>query len=422
MANTREASLVFVFFGQNPSCQYIRYQWVDYSGILRARILTKDHCLELAARREPLRCSDICFQCLPNNVALEVSAGVNHLLYPDWNSLRVLQPSGSRLSYATVMCFIEGASFKDTANNFNLCPRLSLERMLNKAKDHHGIQLLLGFEIEFYVLDRDFSGAFVPAMKDAHVEEVVSQLRKLGIQFQGCHIEGAHGQYEIVMHPLPPMQAIDELLIAQDIIKTTFERVNLTATMAPRPLKDRSSCGLHAHISIDAREHNNSFLAGILARLPELCAITMPYPQSYSRVRQYEAGNKVCWGTENKKTPVRRVKDGHWEFRCLDATANPYLAISAIIAAGLKGVDDNMDLSWEDMSHYGSESPAWTAAEDLLAQLDQSFGALKGRLYEWGEMLQSDILDWYTRLKEQEVNALQNLSATELRELMLKWF
>jgi glutamine synthetase len=82
---------------------------------------------------------------------------------------------------------------------------------------------------------------------------------------------------------------------------------------------------------------SDSFLAGVLQRLPLLVALGMPLDMSYSRLGEVAAGRWVSWGVENRDMPIRAITETHWEFRAIDATANPYLVAAGYIASGLLG-------------------------------------------------------------------------------------
>ncbi|KAL2009942.1 hypothetical protein VTN00DRAFT_5749 [Thermoascus crustaceus] len=209
-----------------------------------------------------------------------------------------------------------------------------------------------------------------------YVEETVKNLRASGVSVQGFHIEGYQGQYEIFLAPLPLMQAIDELVTAHDIIKGTLASHGLTATMFPKPIPDRSGSGAHIHISMTDSSQQDSFLAGVLQQLPAVCALGLPYDYSYTRVQELEAGNTVCWGTENRGVPIRKIENAHWEIRCADATANMYLAVAAIIVAGLLGIQNKEILHWQDVSGEKCADRSADAAEPLPENLDQALKKL----------------------------------------------
>jgi glutamine synthetase len=160
-----------------------------------------------------------------------------------------------------------------------------------------------------------------------------------------------------VLAPLPIIKAIDTLVQARQVVQQIARLHKLRATLHPMPLKDVSS-GQHVHISLnsttllpeDLRKKEFSFFAGILEHLPSLCTFLLPNEASYVRIADntWTSGTWVAWGTQNREVPLRRVNQGRWEVRCLDGFANPYLALSALLAAGLNGVESKKQMIAKD--------------------------------------------------------------------------
>lgn len=113
-----------------------------------------------------------------------------------------------------------------------------------------------------------------------HVEKRVRNLIAAWVKIHDFHAEGASGQYEISLAPLPPMEAADEIVRAHDIIKTTVAAEGYIATMIPRPRLARQSNGEHIHISLQSNDNQRteeSFLAGCLRWISAICAVTLTY-------------------------------------------------------------------------------------------------------------------------------------------------
>ncbi len=117
-----------------------------------------------------------------------------------------------------------------------------------------------------------------------------------GVKIDAFQTEGRRGQYELTLGCLPPLAAVDQLILVHDTLKRIFGRHGLMATMSPRPVQSRrQSTGQHTHLSINPPEMEDHFLAGLLRRLPEMCAFCLPYQISYERVQPYLAGDLVAW-------------------------------------------------------------------------------------------------------------------------------
>jgi glutamine synthetase len=143
----------------------------------------------------------------------------------------------------------------------------------------------------------------------------------------------------------------------------------MVASLAPKPWPDNAGNGGHIHFSLwEADGSRNrfhdpgspeglsaearSFIAGVLAHLPGLCGLTAPSFNSYHRiVPQYWAGAFVCWGHDNREAPVRvpslfagiEEASTNVELKSADASANPYLAVGGLIAAGLDGLERGLE-------------------------------------------------------------------------------
>ena len=428
------------FFHKHPSIEFIRYQWVDLSGILRTRILPKEQTLKLALQNDgALRCSPVTLQSLVDLSYMpdwDAQSGAVHRLCPDWSSLRPLAGGETTSLYATVMCCILEETCPSGEENW-ICPRYALSNVFRVAEERFGLRFLVGFEIEFVILQPsdDPEQGFplcnplshryaVAGMRDStfrHVEKSVRNLIAAGVQIHDFHPEGASGQYENSLAPLPPMEAADEIVRAHDIIKTTVAAEGYIATMIPRPRLARQSNGEHIHISLqsnDSQHTEESFLAGLLRWISAICAVTLPYPQSYCRVTKREAGDRAAWGTENRDVAVRKIKTSHWEIRCADATANMYLALASLLAAGLEGVEQQRPLTLEDASISNADQlvdPLPTTLGDALELLKRSVDGLE-------PSLGSNLIPQYVKLKQVESERIAALTPGTLETFMTTLF
>jgi glutamine synthetase len=156
-------------------------------------------------------------------------------------------------------------------------------------------------------------------------------------------------------------------------------------------------------------------------------------------VQPYLGGDQVAWGSHNREVPIRKIRPGHWEIRCVDATANMYLMLAATLAAGLLGVSHQMPLSWRDTaipqtlcrddhpngtngtngtngSHHASKAVA--LPKDLSSALD----LLEKEAGELGTMIDSSILDHFLRIKRFELACLERKSEADVRRLLAELF
>ena len=156
--------------------------------------------------------------------------------------------------------------------------------------------------------------------------------------------------------------------------------------------------GAHTHISVHSghvkkglqlSSVEKSFLAGVLAHLSSLPALTLPIPASYKRVIDglWSGGTYVCWGTENREAPIRLTNSAspssrRFEMRFIDGTANPYLVLAGILSAGYLGIRSNLELTISDCP--GPKSAAQMSEVDRRA-----LGIYKRMPLSWNEARES---------------------------------
>ena len=260
-----------------------------------------------------------------------------------------------------------------------VCQRSFLKRMEDRLAERN-MRLEVAFENEFSLATR-IDGQFVPidsglcfstisatAAQD-YLDELAEALDAQEIVLEQYYSELGHGQHEISTGHAPALRAADEQILVRETIRGVASRQGLIASLAPNPWPDNAGNGGHIHFSLwdaDAnwnRFHESSapdllstdaraFIAGVLAHLPGLCGLTAPSFNSYHRiVPQYWAGAFVCWGHDNREAPVRvpsvfrgmEEASTNAELKAADASANPYLAVGGLIAAGLDGLERGLE-------------------------------------------------------------------------------
>ena len=350
------------FFLDNPSIRYVRYQWTDISGQVRARIATKAWALRLVNQDKPIIVPS------PITTAITIAGPPlfellqlgNDELWPQWETLRV---AGYADGHAAVMCHVRDCGDK-LKHGFELDARSTLKRKLAEIKENHGLEFLVGYEIEFMFLDKNpKTGEEEPFETDGGLwntasyrnkcspilEEILDVLNDSGIEVRQYHSEGASGMFEISTEPLPPLEAVDALMFTQETVKGISYKHGLRATMHPTPFEGKEHIGLHTHFSIvncKGEEVASSFTAGLLASLPGLLAIGMPNYLSYARADFLNGW--VMWAWDFKGVPIRRIRpdeDYHWELRFPDAMANHYWLLTAVLGVGSAAVAKGMELA-----------------------------------------------------------------------------
>ncbi len=194
--------------------------------------------------------------------------------------------------------------------------------------------------------------------------DMVLNLENLGIEVEAQHHEVASGgQCEIDMKFKPLLTAADQLLMFKYVVKNTAKQNGKTVTYMPKPIFGDNGSGMHVHTSLWLKgkplfagggyaglsEMALYFIGGLLRHAPALLAITNPTTNSYKRlVPGYEAPVNLAYSSNNRSASIRipfgnSPKAKRVEFRCPDPAANPYLAFSAILMAGLDGIQNRID-------------------------------------------------------------------------------
>ncbi|KAI9368370.1 glutamine synthetase/guanido kinase [Aspergillus egyptiacus] len=410
------------FLASNPEVRLIRLQWQDFTGILRARICPISHLLETMKSKKTINIVGIALQAIGTSGYIPgFDITWRNAFHPCWTTLRrTVKPNSRRLDYASVMCEISQRPSADAAEDFEFCPRRALRNVVQRAAERHGIRLLVGFEIEFMIVQLSPGSVGLRQPAYALVEECLSALMDHGVRFQSVHTEGSGAQFEISLAPRPPIEAVDELLFVQDTIKTLVAQHGYHATMSPKRFFNRPASGLHTHVSITPADQEDKLLAGILERLPMICAFTLPYPASYHRVKQVEAGETVCWGSQNRKCPVRKIGAGHFEVRCVDATACLFLAVAVLIGAGLLGIQNGESLRWPDVTVTPPEM--LPSSKRLPRSLEEALGLVERHRGGLEEIVDSKTIGHYLLIKKHQMTKLQDMDSAQVERMYVEQF
>lgn len=388
--------------------EYVFVQWIDWTGTLRnrcipARRISATHDQTIAALAHGHQQSQrISFRIgisrgnlgtLQNDASTPVCNPVGQIyVRPDMSTLRRMHQGNLMLPSQTGTLM---ASFEEEEGaSVELCPRSMLSSAVSSLQTEFNLDFLVGFEIEITFCRRggeNSESTFEPLDDHAWstftdrqymdsfplIMAIANALEDIGVQIEQTHSESGAGQYEFVLPPLPPVQAVDTLVQAKQCIQQMAATNGLRATCHAQPFPGIGTA-CHANISLHStagdetlEQQQMHFMAFVLAHLPGLCAFTMPEAASYARVADdsWTSGSWVAWGTQNRETPLRRTaaSDGssaRWEVRCLDGMGNMYLALGVILRAGLQGIADRTEMSVRDCQ---SESTATLWSLTLFA-------------------------------------------------------
>ena len=215
---------------------------------------------------------------------------------------------------------------------------------------------------------REKGGYFPVAPHDTLADlrtEMVLQLEQLGVLCEFHHHEVATaGQCEIDMRFAPLTRMADQVMLYKYVVRNVARAAGKTATFMPKPIFGDNGSGMHTHQSLWRSDETlmagdgyaglsslaRAYIGGLLSHAPSLLAFCAPTTNSYRRlVPGYEAPVNLVYSARNRSAAIRvpMYSDApaarRIEFRCPDATANPYLAFAAMLMAGLDGIEKGLD-------------------------------------------------------------------------------
>ncbi|MBO9625747.1 MAG: type I glutamate--ammonia ligase [Microbacterium sp.] len=329
------------------------------------------------------------------------------LAQPDPTTFQILPWRGEVDPTARMFCDITTPDGRPAVSD----PRHVLKRALAKAADA-GFTFYTHPEIEFYLLKSSSYGPDGPVPVDSagYFDNVpggtahdfrrrsVRMLEDLGISVEFSHHEGGPGQNEIDLRYADALTMADNVMTFRTVIKEVAIEQGVYATFMPKPLSGHPGSGMHTHMSLFEGERNafyeegakyqlsktgRHFIAGLLKHANEIAAVTNQFVNSYKRLwGGDEAPSFITWGHNNRsalvRVPMYKPNKGgstRVEYRALDSAVNPYLAYALMLAAGLKGIEEEYELPPEAEDNVWSLSDAERRAlgySALPASLDHA--------------------------------------------------
>lgn len=305
-----------------------------------------------------------------------------------------------RLAGQPALAWAPGRQVAEDGGRWPYDQRGVLERQVD-ALAAAGLTALVGYELEFGVYlddgsDEPVSAHAGPAYSphallplDGFVADVLRGFAANGLEINQLHAEYGPAQVELSLVATDPVTAADRQLLARQTLHAAAARHRLRLSFAPLPSQQSAGNGWHIHSSVwrDGRNllaggpegpgtDGAAYLAGLLRDLPALAAVTAPSLGSLARLRPgYFAGAYGFWGVQNREAPLRYVPgsallgDGHAnvELKTSDASANPYLALAVLLAAGAAGIADGATLRPPEQSDPGGWTEQRRAAAGISA-------------------------------------------------------
>jgi glutamine synthetase len=353
------------------------------------------------------------------------------LARPDPATFRVLPWAGEE-PVARLLCDIthpDGAPFEGD-------PRSVLRRVLGRAQGL-GYTVTVAPEIEYFVSASserleplDHGGYFdmtTAAAADDLQRRTVDALDRLGVQVQMLHHEDSPSQHEIDLAPGDALAVADAVMTVRLAVKEAAQEAGLHASFMPKPAAGIQGSGMHTHLALHEGERNalfdvtgeaglskvgRAFVAGLLEHARAITAVTNQWVNSYKRlVPGFEAPVHVSWARRNRsalvRVPAERPGD-EWssriEYRAPDPACNPYLAFAVIVAAGLDGIERELEPAAETPENLASLSEDERRAAGIASLPDNLLDAV--HLMERSELvagtLGEHVFEWFIRNKREE--------------------
>lgn len=295
------------------------------------------------------------------------------VLVPDLDTFAVFPWQTDHGKVGRLICDV----FDPDGNPFAGCPRTLLKRQVARAEGL-GFRVMAGPEAEFFLFQVNDSGDPVTRTHDKGSyfdlspvdrgeearRDIAMVLESMGYEVEAAHHEVAPGQHEIDFRYEDAVTTADNIVTFRFVVKKVAMLHGLHATFMPKPLSDVNGSGMHMNMSLLSLDGKNAFndpggrnglstaargfIAGLLDHARSMVAVTNPLVNSYKRlVPGYEAPVNVAWSEKNRspliRVPARRGPQTRCEVRVPDPSCNPYLALTVLLAAGLDGIENEMD-------------------------------------------------------------------------------
>ncbi len=364
------------------------------------------------------------------------------LLKPDPSTFQLLPWRGETPSTARMFCDI---AMPDGSPSF-ADPRHVLKRSLRNAAEA-GFTFYTHPEIEFYL----FRGKVAPGEQPVPVDdsgyfdhtaqggsqdfrrEVITMLESMGISVEFSHHEGGPGQQEIDLRYADALSTADNIMTFRTVVREVALSQGKWASFMPKPFTGQPGSGMHTHVSLFEGDENafyeagaeyqlsatgRAFIAGVLQHTPEITAVTNQWVNSYKRLAAGdEAPNYLSWGSNNRSALVRvpmykpqKSGSARVEHRGIDAGCNPYLTYALVLAAGMRGIENDYELPPETEDNVWELSDHERKAMGLTAlprNLDEAIRTMETSELA-AETLGEHVFDFFLRNKRAEWQAYRS--------------
>jgi glutamine synthetase len=417
MNNTANAVLEFV---KENDIKFIRLSFCDILGFQKNIAIMAD---ELQSAFE----NGVSFDAYAIRGFREITRS-DLFLFPDPATLAVLpwRPGPGRV--ARFFCDLmnpDGSPFLHDG-------RALLKQAVGRA-GKMGYSCKIGAECEFYLFKTDENGepADIPFDKGGYMDiapldrgenirrEICLTLEEMGVKPEASHHEQGPGQNEIDFKFSDAITCADNFQTFKAVVKAIAARNGQFASFLPKPIPDEAGSGMHVNLSLAQNGRNifknrdeghsnaaESFIAGILTRIPEITLFLNPLTNSYERFGRFEAPKYVSWSHQNRsqliRIPAATGDKVRMELRSPDPSLNPYIAFALIIAAGLDGIENNIPLPPAvDEDLYATDIRITKTLATLPESLEHAIALAENSEFVKG-ILGEELLSKYLAIKKPE--------------------
>lgn len=356
---------------EKEKIEFIRVEFLDYAGVTRGRTIRPAQLADAMEKginfSTAIMSFDVFDEYIPN-AAYGPNDG-DFFAVPDPGTFAILP---YRKNTARMLCDLVDVN----GDPWPGCPRSAFKRLLNEVESLLGGKMYMAFEQEAYLL-KEVDGQLVPAdqshcfssegadMQEDFIQDFVYSLEAMGVQTEQVSSEYGPGQLEVNLRYASALKAADDQVTFMHLFKQIARDKGMVGTLMPKPFQNLAGSGLHVHISLydhggdnlfedptdqrglDMSQKAYHFIGGLLKHGPSLVAIGAPSINSYKRMQPGSwAPAHVCYGAGNRSVLVRipeKRRARRFEYRGADGTCNPYLLAACLVAAGLHGIQSQMD-------------------------------------------------------------------------------
>lgn len=426
--------------------KFIRLQFTDIFGILKNVAITAEQ-LEKALDNK----------CMFDGSSIEGFVRIEEsdmYLRPDPSSFVVFPWRPQAGKVARLICDV----YNPDGTPFEGDPRYVLKRALKMAEDMGFDAFNVGPECEFFLFLTDSEGNPTTKTQDnagyfdlGPVDlgenarrDMCLALEEMGFEIEASHHEVAPGQHEIDFKYADALTTADNILTFKLVVKTIAQRHGLHATFMPKPIFGISGSGMHVNASLfkdgknafydenDKLELSKEaywFIGGIIKHIRSITALTNPNVNSYKRlVTGYEAPVYIAWSNRNRsplvRIPAARGASTRVEVRCPDPSCNPYLALAAILCAGLDGIKNKIEppaACEKNIYEMTEEERNEEGIGSLPSSLEEAINEMKNSSFA-EEVLGTHIFEKYIEAKNTEwENYKTRVTPWEIEQYLTKY-